>query len=159
MNGFISYSHEDFELFEEFLVHAKAVEHDLEMNFWSDKRILPGHHWTAAIENAIDAADVFILLTSPDFIASDYIYGKEIPAIKTRRKVAGALVLPVVLKRCAWQMIAASLQAVPTQNGRLKPIADWRRHSDGFDHARIQIRDAIKDHFGRPGKSIDWSGP
>jgi hypothetical protein len=159
MNGFISYSHDDFDMFEEFLVHVRSIERALGMTFWSDLRISPGYYWNAAIENAINRATVFVLLTSPDFIASDYIYSKEIPAIKARHKMVGALVLPLVLKRCAWQMIADSLQAVPMQNGRLRPVADWRRRSDGFDHARGQISDAIEKHFGLSTKSVGWDGP
>jgi hypothetical protein len=159
MNGFISYSHDDFDMFEEFLVHAKSIERSLGVTFWSDPRISPGYYWNATIENAINIADVFILLTSPDFIASDYIYDKEIPAIKARHKKAGALVLPLVLKRCAWQMVADSLQAVPTHNGRLRPVSDWRRHSDGFDHARIQIGEVVEKHFGLSVKSVGWNGP
>src|SRR5262249_38690205 len=99
-----------------------------------------------------------VLLTSPDFIASDYIYNKEIPAIQIRRK-AGALIFPVILKRCAWQMIAGVLQAVPTVDGRVRPIHDWRRHNDGFDHARDQISTAIKRHFALPTKPVFGSAP
>jgi CheY-like chemotaxis protein len=56
---------------------------------------------------------------SPGFIASDYIYDHEIPAIKARH-LKGALVLPVVLKRCMWQFIANALQALPMHKGHIK---------------------------------------
>jgi hypothetical protein len=102
---------------------------------------------------------VFFLLTSADFIASEYIYNVEIPAIKLRRRNSGALVVPVVLKRCAWQIIADVLQAVPTEEGKVKPIADWRRHSDGFDQARIQIATAIEGYFGRAARPVGWNAP
>lgn len=146
MNGFISYSHEDHRLFGEFAKHLKAIHIECGVDFWADNRIIAGYDWTATIADRIKSADVCLLLVSPDFIASDYIYGKEIPAIKARR-AAGALVIPVVLKRCAWQMLAGVLQAVPTIDGRVRPILNWVRHSDGFDHARDQIATAVKSHF------------
>jgi hypothetical protein len=159
MKGFISYSHDDFEMFEEFRTHLRSVERALDINFWCDPRISAGTHWTTEIGKAIKLADVFILLASPAFIESDYIYDEEIPRIKEKNRKFGALVLPVVLMPCAWQLVADSLQAVPIQNGRLKPITDWRRRSDGFDHARSQIGDAIQSYFGLSAKTVGWAKP
>jgi hypothetical protein len=159
MKGFISYSHDDFEMFEEFRTHLRSVERALSINFWCDPRITAGTHWTAEIDSAIQLADVFILLTSPAFIKSDYIYDEEIPAIKQRSRKSGALVLPVILMPCAWQIIADTLQAIPMKNGRIRPITDWRRHSDGFDHARKQIGEAIERHFGLSPKTVGWRKP
>jgi hypothetical protein len=159
MQGFISYCHDDHRMFCEFRTHMMSLERAYGIDLWADSRVVPGYDWTASIEEAIGAADVFFLLTSADFIASDYIYKEEIPAIKSRRRNSGALVVPVILKRCAWQIIADVLQAVPTESGDVKPIADWRRHSDGFDHARIQIAAAIEGHFGRSARPVRWNAP
>lgn len=157
MNGFISYSHDDFEVFSDFRTHLRAVERALDVRFWSDKRNNAGYHWDAAIRRGIDAAEVFVLMVSPGFIGSDYIWNEEIPAIQERKRSAGALVLPVVLKRCSWQLVSGVLQAVPTDDGRLKPIADWRPQANGFDCARQQIADAIQSYFSVSSKTIDWS--
>ena len=159
MNGFVSYAHHDFRMFGEFRTHLKSIERAFALNLWSDTRISAGHYWNSKIEDAIEHADVFILLASPDFIASDYIYDHEIPAIKKRHQLASALVIPVVLKRCAWQMVANVLQAVPSENGFIKPIEDWRRRSDGFDQARAQITAAITDYFAVAPQHVDWKMP
>ncbi len=105
MNGFISYSHEDYRFFSELRTHLRAVERECSLHFWADNRIKAGYDWTVEIANAVNAADVCLLLVSPQFIASDYIYDKEIPAIQTRRST-GALVVPVVLRECSWEMLA-----------------------------------------------------
>jgi hypothetical protein len=97
------------------------------------------------------------LLVSPAFIGSDYIYDKEIPAIQERKRSAGALVLPVVLERCSWQLVCGELQAVPTDRARLKPIADWRPQANGFHHASHQIANTIQSYCGSLPKTIDWS--
>lgn len=158
MHGFISYSHEDKRLFDEFRKHLKAIERECKIEFWADDRIATGYDWTASIADAIARADVCILLTSAEFIASDYIYNKEIPAIQARRK-AGALIVPVILRRCAWQMIVGVLQAVPTIDGRVKPIENWKRRNDAFDHAREQISVAIKNRFALSSSAVFGSTP
>lgn len=158
MNGFLSYSHEDHRLFAGFRPHLAALKRGFGLDIWTDHRIEAGTFWNASIEAAIKQAQVFVLLISPDFIASDYVNDSEIPAISEQRRSTGALVLPVVLKRCSWQMVAAALQAIPTENGRLKPITDWPRprQNDGFDRAREQMMTAIESHFGIARKKIDW---
>jgi hypothetical protein len=158
MKGFISYSHLDHVSLNSFRTHIKAVERAFATDFWADTRIKPGFYWNRSIEIAIEDADVFLLLVSPGFIASDYIYDHEIPAIKARHRV-GALVIPVVLKRCMWQLVASALQALPMHEGRIKPIIDWKPHEAGFDTARGQIGEAIKSYFGISPLAIDWASP
>jgi hypothetical protein len=147
MNGFISYAHEDYGSFSEFKIHLRAIEREFGFQFWADHRIAAGYDWTTEIDTALTKADVCVMLVSPQFIASDYIYDKEIPAIK-RRRSTGALVVPVILRECSWPMLAGVLQAVPTSVGRVRPVEKWRPHNDGFNRARDQLAIAIKTHFG-----------
>jgi hypothetical protein len=156
MNSFLSYSHEDHRLFTGFRPHLAALRRGFGLDIWTDHRIEAGTSWEGRVEAAIKAAQVFVLLISPAFIASDYVNDMEIPAIREQRRSAGALVLPVVLKRCSWQMVAAALQAAPTENGRLRPVTDWPRQNDGFDRAREQMMTAIESHFGIARKKVDW---
>jgi hypothetical protein len=147
MKGFVSYSHEDHRLCGELLTHLRATERECRIKFWADHRIAAGYDWTDEIANAIKEADVCIMLVSAQFIASDYIYKKEIPAIDKQRK-SGALVMPVILRECSWQMLSGVLQAVPTISGRVRPITKWSPQNDGFDRARDQITTAIRNKFG-----------
>lgn len=147
VQGFISYSHEDYQDCLRLLTHLKAMEREHGISFWWDRRIAAGDCWSEEIARAINRADIFVLLTSPDFIGSEYIWKTELPAIEGRR-MAGAVVVPVVLRRCAWQMISGALQAVPTIEGRLKPIRAWKPVEDGYDQARTQIHSKAITHFG-----------
>jgi hypothetical protein len=156
MQGFISYAHDDHGMFQDFkTTHLRAVERAFGIEFWSDDRIGIGYRWDPAILSEIDVALVFVLLVSPAFIASDYIWYKELPAI-TARHSADALVLPVVLHRCQWQMICGPLQATPIERGRLKPVADWRPRRNGFDCAREQMAKTIETYFGITPTKVDW---
>jgi hypothetical protein len=152
-HGFISYAHDDVDMFQRFRAHLRATERRFGIEFWADPSIAAGHHWSDEIIRHIAAADVFILLVSAEFIASNYIYTMEKPAIEARCTAVKGLILPVVLRRCAWSLAAGALQAVPTDGGRLKPILDWHRRNDGYDCAREQIEQAISHHYGVPAGS------
>lgn len=156
MKGFVSYSNQDNRLVEEFKSHLEAIRLQCDVEFWTDHKIHAGTLWNSQINSEIDAAEIFILLISPTFIASRYVFDVEIPAIRARRRQAGSLVIPVILKRCSWQLIAAALQAIPLSNGRVHPITDWYRRDHGFDAAREQITLAIESHFGITRKHLNW---
>ncbi|HEV2545833.1 MAG TPA: toll/interleukin-1 receptor domain-containing protein [Stellaceae bacterium] len=153
IQGFISYCHDDHRSFVKFQTHLAGIERAYGVKFWADTRISAGYYWSTEIEIAIEAADVFLLLLSPGFIASDYIFFREIPAIASRHRTTGALIVPVILERCSWQFVAGALQAVPTEEGRLTPILDWAPQRNGFNRAREQIGAAIERHFGLERKS------
>jgi len=150
MNGFISYAHDDHRMFRTIRTQLKSVERAFGIQFWSDQRINAGYVWDAEIRKHIDMADLFVLLVSPAFLASNYIWDQELPAIINRRKAANAvLVLPVVLTPCMWTLVTAHRQAVPTENGHLQPIAEWKPQRNGYDAARGQIAAAIEAFYGR----------
>jgi hypothetical protein len=158
MNGFISYCHFDFEMYRTFRRHLRAIERAFGVRFWSDERISAGYHWDPAIKAKIETGEVFILLLSPAFIGSNYVFDEEIPAIQQRKKsAAGVLILPVVLERCSWQWVCGGLQSVPTDHGELRPIADWHPRRDGFDLARRQIEQAIQSYYGLSPIPLAWT--
>jgi hypothetical protein len=147
MKGFISYCHDDHAAFREMRTHLRAIERTLGVNFWADNRLNTGNYWSGEIAAAIIAARVHILIFSPAFIGSDYIFDHELPAINAKC-ADGDLVLPVIVNRCAWASFVGVLQAAPKDaTGRLTPIIEWRPQKNGFDAAREQIGTAISDHF------------
>ena len=158
MRGFVSYSHEDHRLFARLRPYLGEMRRLLPLELWTDHEITTGSDWDARIASAIGAAEVFVLFISPDFIDSAYVHGTELPAIKQRRQ-EGALVLPVVARRCSWQYVASGLQAAPTENGRVRPIMECRPRDHGFDCAREQMTAAIESHFGVKRSHFDWGKP
>jgi TIR domain len=144
-------------MFEDFERYLKQLKRAFDINIWTDHKIHAGAEWEKEIGAAIDAANLFLLLVSPDFIGSDYVYEREIPAIRGRRRTGGVLVLPVILKRCTWQMIAAALQAVPTgRNHAVRPISDWKPYDNGYHRATEEIITAISRYFGLTPKAVTW---
>jgi hypothetical protein len=160
LKGFISYAHDDYPAFNELKTHLRAVERAFKVEFWADKRINAGNYWSAKIADAIDAAQIHILIFSPAFIRSDYIFDHELPAINNKCG-QGDLVLPVVIERCAWSAFIGVLQAAPTDHtGRLVPVFDWQPRRNGYDVTREQIWSSIATRFGAPLKSpFSWGRP
>jgi hypothetical protein len=119
-----------------------------------------GNYWSAKIADAIEGAQVHILMFSPAFIASDYIFDHELPAINNKC-ARGDMVLPVVIDRCLWKTFVGVLQAAPTdRSGRLVPLLDWKPRRHGFNAACEQIRDSIETQFGAaPKPLIPWGQP
>jgi hypothetical protein len=150
VKGFLSYAHADGAFFKDLAPHLKALKRAFTLNVWTDHEILAGTRWEMEIANAIAAADVFVLLISPGFIASDYVWEKELPAIRERRDQGGALVLPVVVRRCMWDLAVRQVQAIPMRNGALTPLADWPRRDHALDATRKDMARAIQAHFALP---------
>jgi hypothetical protein len=74
---FISYAHADEKLKKRFLVHLGALQRERLIGVWHDRMLRPGEHLNKAIEDELAAADLVILLVSPDFINLDYCTEKE----------------------------------------------------------------------------------
>ena len=87
---------------------------------WHDRRIAPGQEWAGEIDDALEHADVVLLLVSADFLASDYCYDKEMTRALTRHEQGSARVVPVILRPCDWQSSPfGKLQALPLDG---KPV-------------------------------------
>src|SRR5437879_8430138 len=72
---FYCYAHEDKLLRDELEKHLSLLKRRGFISTWYDQEILPGEEWKQALEANLQAADIVLLLVSPDFMHSDYCYG------------------------------------------------------------------------------------
>jgi tetratricopeptide (TPR) repeat protein len=127
---FISYAHEDEELCREFLTHLSQLQRDGLIREWHDRKITGGSEWAGQIDEHLNAADIIVLLVSPDFLASQYCYDVEMDCALKRHKAGKARVVPVILRPSDWKTSPFSkLNALPTDG---KPVVDWKTHDHGF---------------------------
>ncbi len=117
---FVSYSHLDRTWLDRFVSHAAVLQRQDLVEIWSDIQVLVGAEWEAEIERALSAASVAVLLVSPDFLASEYIWKQEMPRVFTHSK-QGMAVSPLIVRPCAWQLEEglARFQARPVYGGAL----------------------------------------
>jgi hypothetical protein len=111
---FISYAHKDERLKERFLVHLGSLKRQRLIGVWHDRMLRPGEHLDGAIEAELAAAELVILLISPDFINSDYCTEKEMQRAFARAKDGRCKVVPVILKPSLWRDIP-----IDNEGGRL----------------------------------------
>jgi len=84
------------------------------ITIWSDNDIDAGANWQEEIEKHLDAAQIILLLVSPDFIASDHCYGKEMIRAMDRHTWNEARVIPIILRPTHWDSTPfATIQALP----------------------------------------------
>ena len=95
---FISYSHKDAELKQQLDVQLVNLKRTIPLDIWSDNMIVAGQDWNEEISSKLKASQVILLLISPDFIASDYAYDKEMKEALNMHDFKQALVVPVMLR-------------------------------------------------------------
>lgn len=70
------------------------------IELWDDGQIQPGDRWLEAIESALSRANVALLLVSAEFLASEFVMRKEVPALLRAAKADGVTILWVPLSAC-----------------------------------------------------------
>jgi uncharacterized protein YegL len=120
---FVSYSHRDERYREKLEISLAQLRRDDLISTWHDKKILPGEEWDREIDDNLNNADMVLLLISPDFLASDYAYGREMERALERHRSRSAIVVPIILRPSDWlNSRLASLQALPSRG---RPISSW----------------------------------
>jgi hypothetical protein len=99
---FISYSHKDEQEKDTLLNYLGVLEQTGLVKPWSDDKIGAGADWEAEINKAIVEARVAILLITVNFLNSDYIRRKELPALLKQHEREGLTIIPLIARPCPW---------------------------------------------------------
>lgn len=132
-----SYSHADEALRNELEKHLSPLKRMGNITTWHDRRIVPGQEFERQIDHYFSQADIILLLISSDFIASDYCYQIEMANALGRHKRGEAVVIPVILRECAWHQLPFGHIMAATIDG--KPIIKFASHDEGY----VQVVDAV----------------
>ncbi|MFC7537181.1 toll/interleukin-1 receptor domain-containing protein [Sphingomonas sp. GCM10030256] len=140
---FFSYSHADEALRDQLERQLAMLKRQGIIEAWHDRRIGAGNEWATAIDNHVETDDIILLLVSPDFLASDYCYDREMNRALERHDAGEAIVIPVILRPCDWHHAPfGKLQAVPTDG---KPVTLM----PNTDAALLEVAQAVRDAAGR----------
>jgi len=108
------------------------------INTWHDRKIAAGEEWKGAIDDNFRRADMILLLTSADFLASDYCYDIEMTSSLERHDKGEATVIPIILRPCQWQTSSfGKLQALP-KGGR--PVKRWKDRDEAWNDVANGIK-------------------
>src|SRR2546421_8892934 len=113
---FFCYAHKDEELLKKLQSQLIPLQREgLVEGFWHDRDISAGAEWEKEIDRHLNAAQIILLLVSPDFIASEYCYSIEMKRAIERHEKREARVIPIILRHVHWQKSPiGKLQALPT---------------------------------------------
>lgn len=84
-----------------------------------------------------------LLLISPDFMASDYCYSKEMLKALERERAGACRVIPILLRPTDWEGAPFShLQMLPTD---IRSVTSWPNRDEAFWDIALGIRMALKN--------------
>jgi TIR domain len=138
---FFSYSHADEELRDRLEKALIMMQRAGLIAGWHDRRIGASEDWKEAIDSHLHSAQIILLLISNDFLNSPYAYDIEMKTALKRHDRGEAIVIPIILRPCQWQMGPfARLQALPRDG---KPVTTWNDPETAFLNIADGIREAI----------------
>lgn len=144
---FISYSRNDTDFV--YSLH-KVLTCDKNKDVWTDfEDIPPAARWRSEIATAIEQADSFVFVISPDSVASEECRQELSYAIKQHKRLIGIFYREVELK------------SVPKELGELNFI--FSRSEDDFESAVNSLVSAaetdlewVKDHTRLLSRALEW---
>ena len=139
---FYSYSHKDESLRDALETHLSILSKKGLIEQWHDRRIIPGQEWKMEIDKNIEKAEVILLLVSPDFMSSDYCYGKELTRAIGKHEENQSIVIPVIIRPVDWSDAPfAKLQALPKD---ALAVTSWSNPDEAWLNVAKGIREAIE---------------
>jgi hypothetical protein len=145
--AFISYTHSDEALKDEFLKHLAPLKREGLISVWHDRMLNPGDHLDQNIQAELASSDLVVLLVSAGFIHSEYCFEEEMQRAFSRQRDGKAKVVALILRPCQWQnvpvgdgMTLSSFLAVPKDG---KPVTKWADIDEAMDDAAGAIRRLI----------------
>src|SRR5262245_37027622 len=151
---FISYAHRDEDLRLELDDHLSNLQRQQIISGWHDWQIAPGQEWADQIDNALNEAQIILLLISARFMASEYCYAKEMVRAIERHDAGEAVVIPIILSACDWQDAPfGKLQALPKD---AKPIKTWSDRDEAWLDVVRGLRRVI-DRLSLPEPTVETS--
>lgn len=139
MRAFISYSHQDADALDRLHVHLANLQREGRIKTWYDREILAGDILDDEINRELEAADLFLLMVSPDFIASNYCVEQEMQRALERHDAGEARVVPIIVEPCDWAAMPQlrRLKAVPNDG---EPISEWANANNAYLNVVQEIR-------------------
>ncbi|MCH4565270.1 toll/interleukin-1 receptor domain-containing protein [Halomonas sp. EGI 63088] len=148
-----SYSHSDEELRNELEKHLSPLKRMGKIDAWHDRRIVPGEEFEGQIDKHFLEADIILLLVSSDFINSDYCFQVEMESALQRHDRGEAIVIPVILRPCAWHQLPFGKLLAATKDG--KPVVQFPSYDEGF----VQVVDAVSRALDQVGAEPSRRNP
>lgn len=138
MKAFISYSHADELALKTFVKHLAMLKREKILSEWFDQQILVGGKIDAEISRNLESCELFIPIVSPDFLASNYCYEREMTVAIEREESGKLQIVPVVVQPCDW--LSSPLQRYKALPKDAKPVSDWTNENTAWLNVVTELR-------------------
>ena len=138
----ISYAHEDARVLERLHKHLAVLRREGKISEWFDRQILVGVKLDQEISANLDDADIFLAIVSPDFLASNYCYEREMARAIERHEAGKMRIVPIIAEPCEWlQTPLKQFKAAPRDG---KPISDWTNPNTAYLDIAGELRRLVE---------------
>lgn len=147
---FYCYARQDKSFRDDLDLHLSGLKRQGLLSTWHDLMITPGEEWEKAIDLRLNEADIIVLLVSPNFIASDYCYSKEMVRALERHDRGEARVIPVLIRPADWTRAPFSkIQLLPSNS---YAITRWPDRDSAFEDVARGLRAVVEKLLDSPGQ-------
>jgi len=145
---FVSYSHKDHEdstVVGKIFTHLYGLKQSFtELEIWIDQKMIRvGDQWLPEIDGALAAADLAVMIISPEFLASSFITQNEQPRLLERRTQGGLRLVPILLTPCLWPGWLSATEIRPHGDRSLSEI--YANDPPGVDRALKQVMEEVAE--------------
>lgn len=153
---FISYTHADEWLKDEFISHLSALKRNGIISVWHDRLIPAGKILDSNIDENLYQCDIFVMLVSSDFINSEYCYAKEYKTIVERHSRNEVEIIPVIVRECDWDVGGLKkLNALPRDAIAVTKGGLGKDETHSRDSAWVDVINGIKFAIEDLKKKLD----
>ncbi len=139
---FYSCAEADARWLDQLASHLAALRNQGEIITWHRRQAEPGSDWRPDTAERLRSASLLLLLVSPAFLASEYLYRVELPQIMQRQHANGVHVLPLLVRPCDWSGTPfAHMQMLPRTH---LPLSQWPDPDAGFAEIAQEIRAILR---------------
>lgn len=151
---FISYAHKNEAFKDEFREMVAPLEKSGKWKVWDDRWLLPGDNWNKEILRHLEEAHVAVLLLTPAFFASDYIYDEEMRRAVERHRRGEMLLIGVMVSDCMFEETPLrDIQIVPRD---ALPVERHPNRSQVWKAVADKIKETIEVSRGDQGRRGGW---
>ena len=148
INVFISYSSIDEAARRALEMHLSALKKSGLIRTWTDHRVTAGQDWRAVAEEHLDAAELILLLVSPDFLACDYCHDVQMKRAVERHHARVVRVVPIIIRHVDWTgTLIYGLKPLPA-GGRPVISTGWDSQDKAWTNVALGLRAIVDEMLG-----------
>lgn len=140
---FISYAEADDKYRKGLITALAPLVRNENVELWDNSLILSGEEWDKKIKDQLNAADLILLLTSADSLASSKTYEGEVEKAVERHKKGEIRIVPIILRDCGWEdaPFLNELTVIPRNH---LPIKNWEDEDQAYKSVLQELKEIVK---------------